>query len=155
AGITGFSGPQPASDWTFTGNHIWNIGTAGTSSLNGQVYPPMGNGIHQNGVSNAINKYNLVHDMAANYGNPGAGPVAFTTNNCSGCIFRFNEGYRVRPTNPPQAMVDFMGVDFDTTTTNALAEYNFMHGNFNCGYYFFCTGSDWNSNAFRYNIGYN
>jgi hypothetical protein len=159
AGITGFAG-QPASNWTLIGNLVWNIGSAGTSSLNqsggtGMVYPPLANGIHQNGVSNALNKYNIVHDLAANFNNPGAGPCAFTSNNASQVIYRFNEGYRVRPSNLNFSAVDFVGIDFDTGTDTSLAEYNFMHGCYDSGYYMFSTGGSWNNNTIRYNLGYN
>jgi len=153
AGITGFGG-QSASNWTYVGNLVWNIGSAGANSLNaGSTYPPMSNGIHQQGVSNALAKYNIVHDMGANFNNLGGGPCAFTTNNADSVTIRFNEGYRVRPSTAIAA-VDFVGVDFDTGTTNCLCDYCFMHGNYNAGYYFFGGGPAWNNNTIRYCIGY-
>ncbi|HYT43831.1 MAG TPA: hypothetical protein VEP90_15940, partial [Methylomirabilota bacterium] len=159
AGITGFGG-QSASNWTLVGNLVYNIGCSGTASLykpggTGQSGPPQGNGIHQNGISNALNKYNIVHDMAGNFNDPAAGPCAYTTNSASGVTIRFCEGYRVRPTDGTFASVDFVGIDFDTETSDSLAEFNFMHGCYGVGYYFFSTGGPWNNNMIRYNLGYN
>jgi len=156
AGITGWGG-QPANGWLFVGNLVYNIGSPGAlSTNNGTVFPPIGNGIHTNGISNSLMKYNIVHDMAANFNNGGAGPVCFTTNGCTNVTIRFNEGYRMRPIARPDMVIDFTGVDFDTSTSNSLCEFNFMHGNWNSGYINFCAGeSDWDNNTIRYNLGYN
>jgi enterochelin esterase-like enzyme len=154
-GVGGFGG-QPILNMTQVGNVVYHIGASEINPITNNIsFPPMGDGLDFNSITNALAKYNIVHDNAANYNNAGGGPCAFLSASSSGCVWRFNEGYNIQPAMTLVA-VDFVGLDMDNATSGSLAEFNYMHDNYNSGFMFFSNGdAGWNNNTIRRNLSVN
>jgi enterochelin esterase-like enzyme len=154
-GVGGFGG-QPILNMTQVGNLVYHIGASEINPITNNVsFPPMGDGLDFNSITNVVAKYNIVHDNAANYDNTSSGPCAFLSTNSSGCVWRFNEGYNIQPAVTLVA-ADFVGLDMDNGTSGSLAEFNYMHDNYNSGFMFFSNGNAaWNNNTIRKNLSVN
>jgi hypothetical protein len=90
-----------------------------------QAFPPMGDGLDNNGDINPLSEFNVIHDNAANYVNAGAGPCALLTANTVGALWQFNEGYNIQPSSAIQ-VVDFVGGDFDNDTVGSTMQLNYF-----------------------------
>lgn len=144
-GIAGFGNGKNILNFTQRGNLCYHIGGTGTGG-----FPPMGDGLDFNGVTGGLAEFNIVHDTAWNYTNPGGGPCGFLTASVSTIVWQFNESYNVMP-GVETLMVDFDGFDFDNDSVNCTAQYNYAHDCYNAGMLLF-GGGTWNNNTLRKNL---
>jgi hypothetical protein len=154
-GTGGFGNGRNVFNMVHRGNLCYHIGGSSmlpTISPTQQGYPPMGDGLDFNGVQGGLSEFNIIHDNAWNYTNPGGGPCAILTANAANITVQFNEGYNIQPANPIQA-ADFVGLDLDNSTEKSVAQFNYMHDNYNSGIMLFSNGAaDWNNNTLRKNL---
>jgi hypothetical protein len=141
------------------GNIICNMsGGPGDITVNQLTYSPMGLGIELNAMNGPLVEFNIVHDGGYNFWGCG-GPAGIMTFATSNAIMQFNEVYANQP-KPTRyfsgGQCDFLGFDFDNTTTNGLAQYNYSHDNWGSGFYHFNSiGIGWTNNTYRYSISEN
>jgi len=152
-GIGTFGG-QPQSNFTIRGNRIWDIGGGPTGLNPGVAYAPLGSGITTN-WDNSLIEHNVIHDVGGNMSKCG-GPAGILVGSSHNIVVQYNEVYRVQPVNYTGNGCDWIGIDFDSETTDSIMQYNYTHDNFNSGLYLFHTGSGvWDNNTVRYNISEN
>jgi hypothetical protein len=164
-GTGGFGNGRNVFNIVHRGNLCYHIG--GSSMLpvvspTQQGYPPMGDGLDFDGVEGGLSEFNIIHDNAWNYTNQGGGPCAILTAKTNNVLIQFNEGYNIQPSTQTaagwratnNAAADFVGLDLDNSSTNCVAQFNYMHDNFNSGIMLFGNedGGPWDNNTLRKNL---
>lgn len=141
----GGTGCQPAvATITTQGNIVTNQG--GGAGKNGGI---TGNGLlFANAGPGSTKKFDLIHDLGANVTGCG-GPAAFFLLNSTGVVGQFSEAYNMHATTWSSMNCDWMGYDFDISTSGNLYEYTDSHNNDGPGYLMFDPGG---SNVFQWGI---